>query len=131
MRLKNLLLTLLVAFVAMPLAAQLQHGKIYRFVNKADTNIAMEASSTTDIYGTAKSNRYSHLWLAETHPNNSDAWSLRSLGNGLYVTPKGTSTMWTFSSKPSSNTVLYCHNTSGKYYTLNSANNSSSNTCMH
>ena len=131
MRLKNLLLALLVAFVAMPLAAQLQHGKVYRFVNKADTNIAMEASSTTDIYGTAKSNRYSHLWLAETHPNNSGAWSLRSLGNGLYVTPKGTSTMWTFSSKPSSNTVLYCHNTGGNYYTFNSANNSSSNTCMH
>lgn len=131
MKLKNLLLTLLVAFVAMPLAAQLQHGKIYRFVNKADTNIAMEASSTTDIYGTAKSNRYSHLWLAETHPNNSGAWSLRSLGNGLYVTPKGTSTMWTFSSQPSNSTVLYCHNTEGNYYTLNSANNSSSNTCMH
>lgn len=131
MKLKNLLLTLLVAFVAMPLAAQLQHGKIYRFVNKADTNIAMEASSTTDIYGTAKSNRYSHLWLAETHPNNSAAWSLRSLGNGLYVTPKGTSTMWTFSSQPSNSTVLYCHNTEGNYYTLNSANNSSSNTCMH
>ena len=131
MRLKNLLLTLLVAFVAMPLAAQLQHGKIYRFVNKADTNIAMEASSTTDIYGTAKSDRFSHLWLAETHPNNSSAWSLRSLGNGLYVTPRGTSTMWTFSTKPSSSTVLYCLNTNGDYYTFNSVNNSANSTCMH
>ena len=131
MRLKNLLLTLLVAFVAMPLAAQLQHGKIYRFVNKANTNIAMEASSTTDIYGTTKSERFSHLWLAETHPNNSGAWSLRSLGNGLYVTPKGTSTMWTFSAKPSSSTVLYCINTTGNYYTFNTANHASNSNCMH
>ena len=131
MRLKNLLLTLLVAFVAMPLAAQLQHGKIYRFVNKADTNIAMEASSTTDIYGTAKSNRYSHLWLAETHPNNSDAWSLRSLGNGMYVKPMGTSTGWTFVAQPSSSTVLYCLNTSGNYYTFNSTNSTSNSNCMH
>lgn len=131
MRFKNLLLTLLVAFIAMPLAAQLENGKIYRFVNKADTNIAMEASSTSDIYGTAKSDKYSHLWLAETHPNNSGAWSLRSLGNGLYVTPRGTSTGWTFSAKPSSSTVLYCINTNGNYYTFNSVNNASNSTCMH
>ena len=131
MRMRNLLLTLLVSLVAAPLAAQLQDGKIYRFINKANTNIAMEASSPTDIYGSAKSNRYSHLWLAEKHPNNSEAWSLRSLGNGLYVTPKGTSTIWTFSAKPSASTVLYCLNTGGDYYTFNSVNNATNNTCMH
>ena len=131
MRMRNLLLTLLVSLVAAPLAAQLQDGKIYRFINKANTNIAMEASSPTDIYGSAKSNRYSHLWLAEKHPNNSEAWSLRSLGNGLYVTPKGTSTIWTFSAKPSASTVLYCLSTDGGYYTFNSVNNATNNTCMH
>lgn len=128
---RNLLLTLLVSLIAAPLAAQLQDGKIYRFINKANTNIAMEASSPTDIYGSAKSDRYSHLWLAEKHPNNSEAWSLRSLGNGLYVTPRGTSTIWTFSAKPSASTVLYCLSTGGNYYTLNSVNNATNSTCMH
>ena len=131
MRLKNLLLTLLVAFAAMPLAAQLENGKIYRFVNKANTNIALEAASTTDIYGSAMGDRYSQYWLAETHPNNSEAWTLRSLGNGLYVVPRGTSTGWTFSASKNSSTVLYCVNTSGNYYTFNSVNHADNGTCMH
>ena len=131
MRLKNLLLTLLVAFAAMPLAAQLENGKIYRFVNKANTNIALEAASTTDIYGSAMGDRYSQYWLAETHPDNSEAWTLRSLGNGLYVVPRGTSTGWTFSASKNSSTVLYCVNTSGNYYTFNSVNHADNGTCMH
>ncbi len=131
MKFKNLLLTLLVVFAAMPLAAQLEHGKVYRFINKADTNIAMAASSTTDIYGSAKSDKYSHLWLAEVHPNNSSAWSLRSLGNGLYVKPMGTSTGWTFANTPSSSTVLYCLSTGGNYYTFNSRNQITDSNCMH
>ena len=131
MKFKNLLLTLLVAFTAMPLAAQLEDGKIYRFVNKANTSIAMEAASTTDIYGTAIGDRYSQYWLAEKHPSNSEAWSLRSLGNGLYVVPGGTSTGWTFSASKNASTVLYCVNTSGNYYTFNSVNNAANGTCMH
>ena len=131
MKLKNLMLTLLVAFVAMPLAAQLQNGKVYRFVNRANTNIAMEATSPTDIYGTDKTGNYSHLWLAETHPNNKDAWTLRSLGNGLYVKPMGTSTGWTFSATKSNSTVLYCLNTNGNYYTFNSQNRIDNSNCMH
>ena len=131
MRFKNLLLTLLVAFTAMPLAAQLQDGKIYRFVNKANTDIALEAASTTDIYGSARSDRYSQYWLAEKHPNNDAAWSLRSLGNGLYVVPRGTSTGWTFSASNNSSTVLYCVNTNGNYYTFNSKNHADDSNCMH
>lgn len=131
MRLKNLLLTLLIAFSALPIAAQLESGKIYRFINKADENIALEASSPTDIYGAKIGERYSQYWLAEKHPNNADAWSLRSLGNGLYVKPMGTSTGWTFVAKPSNSTVLYCLNTSGNYYTFNSANRADNSNCMH
>ncbi len=131
MRFKNLLLALLVAFVAMPLAAQLENGKIYRFVNKANTNIALEAASTTDIYGSAIGDRYSQYWLAERHPSNSAAWSLRSLGNGLYVVPRGTSTGWTFSASNNSSTVLYCVNTNGNYYTFNSKNHADDSNCMH
>lgn len=131
MKFKNLLLTLLIAFVAMPMAAQLENGKIYRFVNKANNNIALEAASTTDIYGSAMGDRYSQYWLAETHPNNSEAWSLRSLGNGLYVVPRGTSTGWTFSASQSAATVLYCVNTNGDYYTFNSKNHADDSNCMH
>ena len=131
MKLKNLLLTLLVAFVAMPMAAQLESGKIYRFVNKANTNIALEATSPTDIYGTAKTDNFSHLWLAEVHPTNSEAWTLRSLGNGLYIKPMGTSTGWTFSATKSSSTALYCLNTTGNYYTMNSKNRMDDSNCMH
>ena len=68
--------------------AQFESGKVYRFINKADTNIAMTAASTTDVYGSKKmDNGYAQLWLAEQHPNNAGAWSLRSVGNGLYLTP--------------------------------------------
>ena len=131
MRFKNLLLTLLVAFAAMPLAAQLEDGKIYRFVNKANANIALEAASTTDIYGSAMGDRYSQYWLAEKHPKSGEAWSLRSLGNGLYVVPRGTSTGWTFSASQDVSTILYCVNTNGNYYTFNSANHANGSTCMH
>ena len=131
MKFKNLLLTLLIACVAMPLAAQLESGKIYRFVNKADASISMEASSPTDIYGAKTGDRYSQYWLAEKHPSNNDAWSLRSLGNGLYVKPMGTSTGWTFAVQPSSSTVLYCLSTGSNYYTFNSTNSTSNSNCMH
>ena len=131
MKFRKLLLTLLVAITALPMAAQLQNGKIYRFVNRADTNIAMEATSPTDIYGTAKTSNYSHLWLAEVHPTNSEAWTLRSLGNGLYIKPMGTSTGWTFSATKSSSTALYCLNTTGNYYTMNSKNRMDDSNCMH
>lgn len=131
MRLKNLLLTTLV-MLSTAAFAQLESGKVYRFINKADTNIAMTAASTTDVYGSKKmDNGYAQLWLAEQHPNNAGAWSLRSVGNGLYLTPRGTSTGWTFSVQPSSSTVLYCINTTGSYYTLNSVNNAGNGNCMH
>ena len=131
MKLKNLLLTLLVTFATMPIAAQFESGKVYRFVNKADTGIAMGTVSTTDVYGVdVADNDYSQLWLVETHPNNSAAWSLRSLGNGLYLKPMGTSTKWTFSANKSSSTVLYSINTSGNYYTLNNSTTAGGQ-CMH
>ncbi len=129
MKIRNLFLTLLLAVVALPIAAQLENGKIYRFINKADKNIAMEASSLTTVYGSQKSDRYSHYWLAEQHPNNADAWSLRSLGNGLYLKPAGTSTGWTFANSPSASTVLHLI-TVGSYYTFNSIA-SADNSCMH
>lgn len=131
MKLRSLLLTLLTAFAAIPLAAQLENGKIYRFVNKADTNIALSAATARSVYGTQyDAENYSQLWMAETHPNAGAAWSLRNLGNGLYLTPRGTSTVWTFSASPSNSTILYCVNV-GDYYTMNKYNNVSNSESMH
>lgn len=131
MKLRSLLLTLLATICALPLAAQLESGKVYRFINKADASIAMSAATTTTIYGAAVADgNYAQLWLAEQHPNNSDAWSLRSLGNGLYMKPMGTSTKWTFTTAPNSSTVLYCLSTGSGYYTMNNAPTAGA-MCMH
>lgn len=132
MKVKNLFLTLLAAITALPLAAQLETGKVYRFINKADTGIALGAVSTSEVYGVSveKSNN-AQLWYAEQHPNNAAAWSLRSLGNGRYLRPTGTSVTWTFDSAPSNATVLYCVNVSGDYYTMNTNNNTGGSNCMH
>lgn len=132
MKVKNLFLTLLATITALPLAAQLESGKVYRFVNKADTEIALGAVSTSEVYGVSvdKDNN-SQLWYVEQHPNNASAWSLRSLGNGRYLRPTNTSVVWTFESAPTNSTVLYCVNVSGNYYTMNTSNNTSGSNCMH
>ena len=131
MKLRSLLLTLLATICALPLAAQLESGKVYRFINKADSNIAMSAATTTTVYGAAVANgNYAQLWLAEQHPYNSNAWSLRSLGNGLYLKPMGTSTKWTFTTAPNSSTVLYCVSTGSDYYTMNNSTTLGA-MCMH
>lgn len=122
---------MLATICALPLAAQLESGKIYRFVNKADASIVMGASSSTAVYGvTAEDGNYSQLWMAEVHPNNSNAWSLRSLGNGLYLVPRGTSTKWTFTTKKDQSTVLYCVSTGSGYYTMNNSATLGGE-CMH
>lgn len=132
MRFKTLLLTMLAFCFAFSAKAQIESGKVYRFVNKADTNIAMASVSTTETFGVKKTDGdFSQLWLIETHPNTTAAWSLRSLGNGLYLTPTGTSQGWTFADQPSNATILYCINTSGNYYTFEPNNNAGSGNCMH
>lgn len=131
MKLRSLLLTLLATICALPLAAQLESGKVYRFINKADSNIAMSAATTTTVYGAAVADgNYAQLWLVEQHPSNSNAWSLRSLGNGLYLKPMGTSTKWTFTTAPNSSTILYCVSTGSDYYTMNNSTTLGA-MCMH
>ncbi len=131
MRIKNLLLTFIASFISLGISAQLENGKVYRFINKADTNIALTATSLTDIYGSQKTdNSYSQLWLAETYPNISSAWRLRSLGNGLYVVPNGTSQGWTFTSSTTPR-YMFCVKVSDNYYTFNTSDNTSGSSCMH
>ena len=126
------LLSALFAALSVATFAQLEHGKVYRFINKADSKIVLTASSLTDVYGRQTiDNDYSQLWYVEKHPNNSNAWSLRSLGNGLYLRPTSTSVMWTFNNTPASSTVLYCLSTGNNYYTLNPYNSTANSLCMH
>ncbi len=132
MKLKKLLTTVLAVCFIMAVQAQPTTGKVYRFINKADTNIALGAASLTESYGLAKKDGdFSQLWLLETHPNNKAAWSLRNLGNGLYLRATGTSTVWTFNTAPSSATVLYYLSTSAGYCTFEPNNNVGSGNCMH
>ena len=127
---KKLLLTLLTICLIAPAAAQLQNGKIYRFINKADNNIAMTATSFSDVYGkTLDTDDWSQLWLAETHPNHSGAWALRSLGNGLYLQWASTSTGWTFVTSAAQSTNLF-YIQDGNYFTLNKST-SRDMQCMH
>lgn len=116
MKIKNLFIALLAVAMAMPAAAQFEAGKLYRFVNKAYTNLALASASYSEVYGTEKAdNEYSQIWQVAAHPTNSSAWTFRNLGNGLYLEPKGTSTIWTF--KPSANEAapLYSLNIDGAY----------------
>ena len=130
MKMKNLLLTLLV-LVSTAAFAQLESGKVYRFVNKADANIAMASVSTTEVYGVANNAKdYAQMWLLESHPNNSSAWALRNVGNGLYLRATGTSTVWTFDQKPTAANVLYKIDASTGYITFSPTTNAGSN-CMH
>ena len=132
MRTKSLFLTLLITLCALPLAAQLESGKVYRFVNKADTNIAMAAVSTSETYGVAiKENDYAQLWLVEQHPSDQNGWALRSLGNGLYLRATGTSTVWSYGNTPAQVKPLYCVETGGGYYTFNVSNGTTGGNCMH
>ncbi len=131
MKLRNLLLTLFAA-ISVATFAQLENGKVYRFVNRANANIILTATSLTDVYGEQPSkDLYSQLWYAEKHPSNDNAWSLRSLGNGLYLRPTNTSVMWTFNPTQSSSTVLYCLPTNNGYYTMSPQNSINNSLCMH
>ncbi|MBQ7877840.1 MAG: M60 family metallopeptidase [Bacteroidaceae bacterium] len=132
MKLKKLLTTVLVMCFMIALQAQPEAGKVYRFINKADANVTLGAASHTEAFGLAKKDGdFSQLWLLETHPNNAAAWSLRNLGNGLYLRATGTSTVWTFNAEPSSSTALYYIETSGGFCTFEPNNNSGSGNCMH
>lgn len=132
MKIKSLLLALFSTMCILPIAAQMEAGKVYRFINKADAQIAMASVSMGEVFGVQKAdNNFTQLWQVEKHPNNGDAWSLRNLGNGLYLRPTSTSVVWTFDSKPSAATILYCISTSGGYYTFNTSNNTNGSNCMH
>lgn len=126
-RIKTMMLLLLVCVVA---KAQPEAGKVYRFVNKAHPEQSLAAVSATRSSISATADHYLQYWLLETHPGNASAWTLRNLGNGMYLQHAGTSTPWSFVNTASSATQLY-YAEDGGYCTFNSANNTSGWACMH
>ncbi len=122
-----MMLLLLVCVVA---KAQPEAGKVYRFVNKAHPEQSLAAVSATRSSISATADHYLQYWLLETHPGNASAWTLRNLGNGMYLQHAGTSTPWSFVNTASSATQLY-YAEDGGYCTFNSANNTSGWACMH
>ena len=126
-RIKTMMLLLLVCVVA---KAQPEAGKVYRFVNKAHPEQSLAAVSATRSSISATADHYLQYWLLETHPGNASAWTLRNLGNGMYLQHAGTSTPWSFVNTASSATQLY-YAEDGGYCTFNSANTTSGWACMH
>lgn len=126
-RIKTMMLLLLVCVVA---KAQPEAGKVYRFVNKAHPEQSLAAVSATRSSISATADHYLQYWLLEKHPGNESAWTLRNLGNGMYLQHAGTSTPWSFVNTASSATQLY-YAEEGGYCTFNSANNTSGWACMH
>ena len=126
-RIKTMMLLLLVCVVA---KAQPEDGKVYRFVNKAHPEQSLAAVSATRSSISATADHYLQYWLLETHPGNASAWTLRNLGNGMYLQHAGTSTPWSFVNTASSATQLY-YAEEGGYCTFNSADTISGWACMH
>lgn len=118
-----------VASVAQPVS-----GNVYRFDNKANSGYSLASTSLTrsSIKTTVTDGSdYSQLWLLETHPGESTAWTLRNLGNGLYLQHAGQSTHWSFVSAASSATALYYVTNDAGYCSFNNSNNTSGYTLMH
>ena len=80
--------TILCSLFVVASIAQPTSGGVYRFDNKDNSGYSLAATSltTSSIKATVTDGSdYSQLWLLETHPGDATAWTLRNLGNGLYL----------------------------------------------
>ena len=80
-KLKSLLLLL---FVAVTAQAQLEHGKVYNFVNVGNTGKSMTSATAGNYLSIATTDQtdYSQLWYVVSDGN---GFTLRNLGNGNYL----------------------------------------------
>ncbi|MBQ7878883.1 MAG: M60 family metallopeptidase [Bacteroidaceae bacterium] len=126
--------TILCSLFVVASIAQPTSGGVYRFDNKDNSGYSLAATSltTSSIKATVTDGSdYSQLWLLETHPGDATAWTLRNLGNGLYLQHAGQSTYWGFVSAASSATALYYVTNDAGYCSFNNSNNTSGYTLMH
>ena len=92
-KLKSLLLLL---FVTVTAQAQLEHGKVYNFVNVGNSDKSMTSATAGNYLSIATTDEsdYSQLWYCASDGN---GFTLRNLGNGNYLrSPNaGGNTNWT------------------------------------
>lgn len=89
-----LLLTLAVILptIAFAQLTALENGKVYRFTNKANTNIAMATSGLNEVSGQAlDESKITQLWYATV---TGESFTLRNLATGTYLKGNGQSSYW-------------------------------------
>ncbi len=128
-KLKIMLLMLLTCVIA---KAQLEHGKVYNFVNVANSgqSMAMFSSDRISIKATDQSD-YGQLWYVTQ--NSDDSYSLRNLSSGRYLrSSNGRSSLWTMVKEDNvdANCKFSCVS-AGSGYTLRATNTEDGYHYMH
>ena len=123
-------LLLLSPFVGGLTWAQISNGKVYNFVNVANSGSSMTSTAGTNVSIAATSTSdYKQLWYVETV--SSGVYTLRNLGNGKYLrSSNATSEPWSMVSSIDDNCKFAC-STVGTGYTLRATNNGSGYGYMH
>ena len=123
-------LLLLSPFVGGLTWAQISNGKVYNFVNVANSGSSMTSTAGTNVSIAATSTSdYKQLWYVETV--SSGVYTLRNLGNGKYLrSSNATSGPWSMVSSIDDNCKFAC-STVGTGYTLRATNSGSGYGYMH
>lgn len=110
--------------------AQLEDGKVYNFVNVANSNSSMAISGFDDVsITTTNTSDYVQLWYAIV--NEDETYSLRNMSDGRYLrSSNSTSARWTMVESIDDNCKFHCYSTSDGH-TLRASNTSDGYHYMH
>lgn len=110
--------------------AQLENGKVYNFVNVANSNSSMAISGFDDVsITTTNTSDYVQLWYAIV--NEDETYSLRNMSDGRYLrSSNSTSARWTMVESIDDNCKFHCISTSDGH-TLRASNTSDGYHYMH
>lgn len=123
-------LLLLSPFVGGLAWAQLSNGKVYNFVNVANSGSSMTSTAGTNVSIAATlTSDYKQLWYVEEV--SSGVYTLRNLGNGKYLrSSNATSGLWSMVVSIDDNCKFAC-SAAGSGYTLRATNDNNSYGYMH
>lgn len=123
-------LLLLSPFVGGLTWAQLSNGKVYNFVNVANSGSSMTSTGGTNVSIAATlTSDYKQLWYVEEV--SSGVYTLRNLGNGKYLrSSNATSELWSMVVSIDDNCKFACSE-AGSGYTLRATNDGSGYGYMH
>lgn len=110
--------------------AQLEDGKVYNFVNVANSNSSMAISGFDDVsIATTNTSDYVQLWYAIV--NEDETYSLRNMSDGRYLRSSNSkSARWTMVESIDDNCKFHCYSTSNGH-TLRASNTSDGYHYMH